>query len=80
MRIYLQLTSKDARTPLFTQLILQEDLLGGWSLIKESGQQGKKGRVSREHFDSHEAAVSALEQARNSQIKRGYQVMFVQGR
>ena len=33
--------------PRYFQLILQQDLLGGWSLIRESGQQGTRGSLRR---------------------------------
>jgi predicted DNA-binding WGR domain protein len=79
MRIYLQIPAKDNHAPRFVQLILQNDLLGGCTLIKESGQQGQRGRSSRNHFNSQNEAVTAMEEERNLQIKRGYQVMFVQG-
>ena len=79
MRIYLQTPFSDDRPPRFYHLFLQEDLLGGWSLVKEWGFQGASGRVQREHFDSREQALDALLRSRDQQIQRGYQVMFFQG-
>lgn len=79
MRIYLQtpLTSDGATR--FYHLFLQQDLLGGWTLVKEWGFQGASGRVQREHYPSREAAAEAMLKVRDQQIDRGYRVMFMQG-
>jgi len=63
----------------FFQLHLQADLLGGWTLIKESGQQGSPGRVNRTHFDTHEEALSALIATRDKQLEKGLQIVFAEG-
>ena len=63
----------------YFQLILQQDLLGGWSLIRETGQQGTRGSLKREQFLDLEAAQAALVKARDQQLKRGFRVMFSQG-
>ncbi len=69
----------DDRPPRFYQLFLQEDLLSGWTLVKEWGFQGASGRLVREHYHSREEAESALMQVRDAQLKRGYRIMFVRG-
>ncbi|NOZ52162.1 MAG: WGR domain-containing protein [Gammaproteobacteria bacterium] len=79
MRIYLQTNPADTGPIRFIHLILQEDLMGGWSLSKESGYQGSSGKTSRHHFDSHENAMESMLQLRDKHIKRGYYVAFVQG-
>ena len=79
MRIYLQTLPETGATPRFYHLMLQEDLLEGWTLIKETGYQGSKGKITRAHYANHEEALSALLQTRDAQLKRGYQVVFVQG-
>jgi predicted DNA-binding WGR domain protein len=79
MRIYLQTPFSAERPPRFYHLFLQEDLLGGWSLVKEWGFQGASGRVLREHYDSREEALDGLLRSRDLQIQRGYRVMFSQG-
>lgn len=79
MRIYLQTPYSAERPPRYYHLFLQEDLLGGWSLVKEWGFQGASGRVQREHFDSRDDALEALIASRDLQIQRGYRVMFFQG-
>jgi len=79
MRIYLQMPAIEDQPPRYYQLLLQEDLLGGWTLIRESGRQDTAGRVKREYFATHEAAEHALLKARDSQLAKGYRVVFVEG-
>ncbi len=79
MRIYMQLPSADERPPRFYQLVLQKDLLGGWTLIRESGAQGGPGRVQRQHFEDHDSALDALVQWRDRQLRKGYRVVFAEG-
>ncbi len=79
MRIYLQTPYNADRASRFYHLFLQEDLLGGWMLVKEWGFQGASGTMQREHFASKEEALRALLQSRDAQIRRGYQVMYTQG-
>lgn len=79
MRIYLQTPYSADRASRFYHLFLQEDLLGGWMLVKEWGFQGASGTMQREHFASKEEALRALLQSRDAQIRRGYQVMYTQG-
>lgn len=61
------------------QLTLQQDLLGGWTLLRESGHSGARSQLRREQYLERDAAIAALERARDAQIKRGFQLMFVQG-
>lgn len=79
MRIYLQTPYSADRAARFYHLFLQEDMLGGWLLLKEWGFQGASGTVQREHFASREEALRALLRNRDAQIRRGYQVMYTQG-
>jgi len=79
MRVYMQIPAIDGKPPRFYHLFLQQDLLGGWSLIKESGYQGGRGRVKCEHHNNRGGAEEALVATRDAQIKRGYRVVFVQG-
>ena len=78
MRIYMQIPPEVAKAPRYYHLHLQEDLLEGWTLIREWGYQGAAGRVKKEHFNDRESAESALLSVRDEQIKRGYQVVFMQ--
>ena len=79
MRIYMQ-TLYSAEQPLrFYHLHLQPDLLGGWTLIRESGLQGRRGQVKKEYFESRSEAERSLIDRRDVQIKRGYRVVFREG-
>lgn len=79
MRIYLQTPPTVEGNPRYYHLFLQEDLIDGWTLVKESGIQGSSGRITKIHFTDHEHALAALIKARDSQIKRGYHVVFIRG-
>ena len=79
MRIYLQSDLNDSGVIRFVHLILQEDLVSGWTLVRESGKQGSSGTIKREHYEEQSDAVSAMIKWRDKQIDRGYRVAFVQG-
>jgi predicted DNA-binding WGR domain protein len=74
----MQIPPQGEHPPRYYQLLLQEDLLEGWTLIREWGYQGSGGRVLREHYADREAAEAALIRVRDEQLKRGYQVVFMQ--
>jgi predicted DNA-binding WGR domain protein len=79
MRIYMQ-TQVSPEQPLrFYHLHLQQDLLGGWSLVRESGVQGGRGQITKEFFQEREEAERTLIRRRDMQIKRGYRVVFREG-
>jgi len=79
MRMFLQQRPEGPEAPRFVQLMLQPDLLGGWTLVRESGLVGGRSQVRREQFLDQASAFAALETARDQQLKRGFQLMFVQG-
>ena len=79
MRLLLQQRPEGHEAPRFVQLMLQPDLLGGWTLLRETGQIGGRSSVRREQFLDQASAVAALEQARDQQLRRGFQLMFAQG-
>ena len=79
MRLLLQQRPDGNEAPRFVQLQLQPDLLGGWTLLRETGQIGARSTLRREQFPDQSSAVAALESARDAQLKRGFQLMFVQG-
>ena len=79
MRIYLQKPPTVDSQPRFYHLFLQEDLINGWTLVKESGYQGSSGRVVKSHYNNHDEALTALLKARDAQLKRGYRVVFIKG-
>ena len=79
MRLLLQQRPDGHEAPRFVQLMLQPDLLGGWTLLRETGHIGGRSSVRREQFLDQDSAIAALEQARDQQLKRGFQLMFAQG-
>ncbi|QKT03420.1 WGR domain-containing protein [Ectothiorhodospiraceae bacterium 2226] len=79
MRIYMQTPPTAEGPPRFCQLMLQQDLLEGWTLIQEAGAPNGARRIKRVHYPSFDAAEAALVRARDAQIARGYRVMFVEG-
>ena len=40
-------------------LILQEDLLGGWTVIRQWGAMGQRGSTRTHYFDDHQSATEA---------------------
>ena len=79
MRIYMQIPALDDKPSRYYQLLLQEDLIEGWTLVREWGQQGRSGRVKKDHFETRDAAEAALLRVRDTQLKRGFKVVFMQG-
>ena len=79
MRIFLQQKPAANEAPRYFQLILQQDLLGGWTLTRESGQIGGKSQLKREVYLEQDEAIAAFEKARDLQLKRGFHIMFAQG-
>lgn len=79
MRIYMQTKPASGETPRYTQLILEQDLLGSWTLYRESGIEGGRGTLRKQVYPERDAALAAFESARDRQVKRGFQVMFTQG-
>jgi predicted DNA-binding WGR domain protein len=79
MRIFLQQKPAAGEAPRFFQLILQQDLLGGWTLTREAGLIGGKSQLKREVYLEQDQALVAFEKARDAQLKRGFQVTFAEG-
>lgn len=79
MRLYLQTQPTSADAPRYVQIVLEQDLLGGWTLYRETGIQGGKATLRREQFLERDAAMAAFEKTRDAQLKRGYRLMFSQG-
>lgn len=78
MRIYMQIQHKDQQARYY-QLLLLQDLIDGWTLVREWGKQGSSGRVKRDHFPNRNDALQAMERVRDAQVSRGFQVVFTQG-
>ncbi len=79
MRIYMQTRPAPGEAPRYVQLVLEQDLLGAWTLYRESGTQGGRATLRKEVFLDRDAALDAFEKARSRQTQRGYQVMITQG-
>lgn len=79
MRIYMQQRAAPDQAPRFYQICLERDLLEGWLIVKESGRIGSSGRVTREHYNSREDAETAMFSTRDHQVKKGFQIVFIQG-
>ena len=79
MRMLLQQRPDGREAPRFVQLMLEPDLLGGWALVRETGQIGGRSSLRREQYLDHASALAAFEHARDLQLKKGFQLMFVQG-
>ena len=79
MRIYMQTKPVSTESPRYYEIVLQQDLLGGWMLYREWGQQGGRTSTKREVYLEREDAIAAFTNARDAQVKRGYQVVFSQG-
>lgn len=79
MRLFLQQHPTAGESPRYVQLTLQPDLFGGWELLRETGQLGGRAQLKREQYLLQEEATAAFEKARDSHVKRGFQVTFVRG-
>jgi hypothetical protein len=79
MRLYMQTVPGNTDAPGYVQITLEQDLLGGWTLYRESGNQGGRAALKREQYLERDEAVAAFEKARDAQLKRGFRVMFAQG-
>jgi len=79
VRLFLQMPPGRGQPPRFYHLVLQEDLLGGWNLVREWGVTGRAGFTRRDHFEDRDGALSALVEARDRQLQRGYRLMYVDG-
>ena len=79
MRLFFLTKPQASDAPRYYQLVLQQDLLGGWTLYREWGQQGGRVSTKREVYLERDDALSAFELARAAQLRRGFLVMFSQG-
>ena len=79
MRVFLQQRPDAGEAPRYVQLTLQPDLFGGWELLRETGQIGGRATLKREQYLLQDEANAAFEKARDSQLKRGFQLMFARG-
>jgi hypothetical protein len=78
MHLYMQ-TPPGAGAPRYCRIALEQDLLGGWTLYRESGSEGGRASLKREVYLDRDAALAAFERARDMQLQRGFKVMITQG-
>lgn len=79
MHLYMQTPPGSGAAPRYCRIALEQDLLGGWTLYRESGTQGGRATMKREQFLERDAAIAAFEKTRDAQLKRGFRLMFAQG-
>ena len=48
MRLFMQSRAEGSEAPRYYQIVLQQDLLGGWTLFREWGHQGGRASSRRE--------------------------------
>lgn len=75
----MQKPSDEEKSPRFYHLLIQQDLLDGWTLVREWGNQGASGKVKKTHYDTRDEAETALMKLRDVQLDKGYNVVFLQG-
>ncbi|HDS0925005.1 TPA: WGR domain-containing protein [Stenotrophomonas maltophilia] len=79
MRVFLQQPPGGTEPARYLQLTLQPDLFGGWELLRESGKIGGSAKLHRHLFPDAGQAQAAFEKARDTELKRGYQITYTSG-
>lgn len=79
MRMFLQQPPQPGVSPKFCQLTLQADLLGGFTLLKETGEIGGRSQLRRSVHPDQDSAVAAFEAARDRELARGFRITFAEG-
>lgn len=79
MRMFLQQPPAPGVPPRFCRLTLQPDLLGGFTLLRETGEIGGRSQVRRSVHTDRDSAIAAFEAARDREIKRGMRITFTEG-
>ncbi len=79
MQVLLQTPVLEQQAQKFYQLILQEDLLGGWTLIRQWGFLGSRGSSKQQYYVNADDAQKALCEYRDKQLRLGFRVVFAQG-
>ncbi|MBS7456407.1 WGR domain-containing protein [Coralloluteibacterium stylophorae] len=72
MRLLLQHPPVADEPVRFVRLSLDQDLLGGWTLTRESGQLGGRSTLRRDQFLDRAEADAAFARLRDQQLKRGF--------
>lgn len=79
MHLYMQTRPGSGAAPRYCRIALEQDLLGGWTLYRETGTQGGRAILKREVYLDRDSALTAFERARDAQLQRGFRVMITQG-
>ena len=79
MRIYMQKPAMYDKPARFYQLIVQADLLQGWSLVREWGRQGSAGRIKKEYFKNRDEALERFVNVRDKQLESGFRIVYMEG-
>jgi hypothetical protein len=79
MRMFLQQPPATGAPSKFCQLTLQADLLGGFTLLRESGEIGGRSQVRRSVHTDRDSAIAAFEAARDRELQRGLRITFAEG-
>lgn len=74
MHLFMQQPASSPVPPRYIRLALEQDLLGSWELVRETGQIGGRSQVRREIFADCDQALDAFEKLRAYYAKRGYAV------
>ena len=79
MRVYLRQPPIGTTPTRYVRLTLAPDLFGGWELVRESGEIGGRIQLRREQYLLQDEAQRAFDKARDSQLKRGYEITSAPG-
>ena len=69
----IQLKYSDEKSHKFYTLLIQQDLFGKWSLLRQWGKIGTKGQVQIDTFDSYEEACAVQEKLVKEKRRKGYE-------
>lgn len=73
-QIRLRREEPEKNTRRFYMMVVQRDLFGGASLVREWGRLGSPGRVQIDHHPDEGQAIDALANLMTVKRKRGYQL------
>ena len=73
--IYLKLSDPKTNTNKYYTLIIQQDLFGQWSLLRQWGRIGTKGQTKINTFDSYDEARVAQGKLVKEKQRKGYKGM-----
>ena len=68
----IQLKYSDEKSHKFYTLLIQQDLFGKWSLLRQWGRMGTKGQTQIDTFDSYEEACAVQDRLVKEKRRKGY--------